>query len=289
MVYSVKLALKSLWREKWINLLSVLTISVGIFVLSTVSLLLLNLELASRRLPEKFTITIFLEDNASSRDVMRVRRLIERSDMVEKVDFISKEEALEDLKKALKDSAYILEGLDKNPLFPTFVLKLHKEGFDSEKVEKLIKEIRGMRGVEDIVYGEEFLGVMSRMRLMLKLLVGALITLFFIATVFVCYSTVKILFYRRKEEIEIFKLLGATGGFVRFPFLVEGGLIGLLGGACSTGLLFGLIEIARHFAFEGINFLPGVHLTVPFIVIQPVFGMILGLLGSAIAVGRVKF
>jgi cell division transport system permease protein len=288
-MYSIKLGLKSLWRERWINILSILTIGVGFFVLSVVALLLLNLELASRRLPEKFTITVFLEDEISQRGILRIRKMIERATVVEKVDFISKEEAFEDLKKSLKDSAYILEGLDRNPLFPTFVIRLRKSAFDREKVEQLIKEIRGMRGVEDLLYGEEFLGVVSRFRVMIRLLSITLMGLFFVATVFVCYSTVKILFYRRKEEIEIFKLLGATGGFIRLPFLVEGAVIGLLGGLFSGGLLYGLFEISRRYVAGEIPLITGLNLVLTVVAILPVFGVILGVIGSAIAVGRVKF
>ncbi len=288
-MYSIKLGLKSLWRERWINILSVLTIGVGFFVLSVVALLLLNLELASRRLPEKFTITVFLEDETNQKDMLRIRKMIERATVVERVDFISKDDAFEDLKRSLKDSAYILEGLDRNPLFPTFVIRLRKSAFDRERVEQLIKKIRGMRGVEDLVYGEEFLGVVSRLRVMIRFLSITLMGLFFVATVFVCYSTVKILFYRRKEEIEIFKLLGATGGFIRLPFLVEGSIIGLLGGLFSGGLLYGLFEILRRYVAGGIPLLAGLNLVLPVVAMLPVFGMVLGVIGSAIAVGRVKF
>jgi len=107
--------------------------------------------------------------------------------------------------------------------------------------------------------------------------------------VFVCYSTVKILFYRRKEEIETFKLLGATKGFIRTPFLIEGAVIGTAGGILGLLGIFAfyyLVILRLSVAmpiFKMILFPSDLFLPLPFI------GMFLGITGAVIALGRLKY
>jgi cell division protein FtsX len=107
--------------------------------------------------------------------------------------------------------------------------------------------------------------------------------------IFICYSTVKILFYRRKEEIETLKLLGATRGFIRTPFVIEGAVIGVVGGALSMVVVIAFyltvfrqlsatLPIVRTVVFPGELFLP-----------LPLIGLFLGITGSLIAMGRIKF
>jgi len=107
--------------------------------------------------------------------------------------------------------------------------------------------------------------------------------------IFVCYSTVKILFYRRAEEIETFKLLGATKGFIRTPFLIEGAVIGVCGGLLS---LVGCFVLYYTFllrlsttmpVFKALLFPADLFLSLP------VLGMLLGLVGAAIALGRLRY
>ncbi|GBE02605.1 cell division protein FtsX [bacterium BMS3Bbin06] len=289
MIYSIKLALKSLWYEKWINLLTVITIGAGLFMLGLVSLFLLNIETASRKLPERFSITVFLKTDISKDDTGRIRRYLGENSMVQGISYISKKKALEELKSTLSNSAYILEGLNENPLFPSLVIKLKRTAFDRRGVESLIKKIRSLRGVDDLVYGEELLGSINKIRSLVKFLSAALIALFFAAIIFVCYSTVKILFYRRKEEIEIFKLLGATAGFIRGPFLIEGLVIGLLGGAFGGACLFGLYFLVERFIGSEFPLLLSLNLPPVLILALPVSGVILGVFGSSIAVGKLRF
>jgi cell division transport system permease protein len=107
--------------------------------------------------------------------------------------------------------------------------------------------------------------------------------------IFVCYSTIKIAFYRRKEEIETFKLLGATRGFIRAPFVIEGSVLGVCGG---------LAGMAAAFAFYYVLFYK-VVVTIPILKILvfpfetfpalPVAGLLLGIGGAVIALGRIRF
>jgi cell division transport system permease protein len=110
-----------------------------------------------------------------------------------------------------------------------------------------------------------------------------------VGIIFVCYSTVKILFYRRIEEIETFKLLGATKGFIRTPFLIEGAVIGTAGGIVSLMGIFAFYSVILLRLgillplFKTILFPTGLFLSLP------VIGLFLGMTGAAVALGRLRF
>ncbi len=289
MLYSLRLALKSLWFEKWIHILTVVTIGVGLFVLGLIFFFLYNIEGVTSRLPERFSITVFLSDKTGEREIDRLKARLKKDPVVQRIKYISKDEALEELRTSLKDAAYILEGLDENPLFPSIEIRLKEGGFDRERVERLIDDLRGTRGVEDVVYGEDLLGTIYTIRDGVKTVSAGIILLFSTAIVFVCYSTVKILFYRRKEEIEIFKLLGATRSFIRMPFLIEGGTLGFLGGILGGMGTYGLYRLVKGFVSTDLPMFGGVYLSAGLVAALPLVGVVLGVIGSAIALGRLKF
>ena len=287
-MYLLRLAIKSILREKWINILTAITIGFALLILSITVFTLYNIELVSKKLPEKFTIMVYLKDGLSRDEIDSSKELMEREKLVKSVVYISKEEAFKELKESLKGSGYILEGLDENPLSPSFEIRIKKELFSMEAVEELIKKLESKPQVDAIDYGKGFLDFVQSFKTTMRMVGIFFATLIFLAIIFVIYSTVKILFYRRNDEIETYKLLGATAGFIRAPFLIEGGVIGLLGG------IFGIIE---SYAFYYVLFNLGsdipllgyMSFPVHIFGVLPVVGLLLGLFGTLFALGRVKF
>ncbi len=113
----------------------------------------------------------------------------------------------------------------------------------------------------------------------------------FIAIIFITYNTIKIFFYRRKEEIETLKLLGATRSFIRFPFLIEGLFIGILGGTISSLALYGIHSLI---SFKGVAFLPSIKaimISLPsqLYIFIPIVGAFMSFIGSFFAVGKIKY
>jgi cell division transport system permease protein len=158
-----------------------------------------------------------------------------------------------------------------------------------ESVEALARKIKGLAGVEDVEYGRRLLEVIEGARRGAAMIGGLLVTALSAALVFVCYTTVKILFYRKREEVETLTLLGATKGFIRAPFLIEGSLIGLGGGLLSAAALGG-VAVAVYARLGAALPLVG-SLSMPLEVLYglPAAGFGLGLVGSFIAIGRIRF
>lgn len=288
MMYLLGLAIKSILREKWINLLTSITIGFSLLILSMTIFTVYNIEGVSDKLPEKFTIMVYLKDDLSSDEISKAQSQVEGKELVKEVLYISKEKAFSELKSNLKGSAFVLEGIEDNPLSPSFEVKIKKELFSVEKVESLIDILQDEPYVEDIDYGRGFLDFVHSFRTAMRA-VGIFFTLLIVfAIIFVIYSTVKILFYRRKDEIETYKLLGATAGFIRAPFLIEGGVIGFLGGlfgiAESYAFYYVIVRLGHNIPLIGFMDFP-----VQFFAVLPVVGLMLGLFGTIFALGRIRF
>jgi cell division transport system permease protein len=287
--YALKLALQSLLREKWINLLSVMTIAAGLLIISISFFALYNIDIATKKLPEKFSLTVYLDNNLQRVELDSVIDTFRKKKAVQSVRYISKDEAMKELKSTLKNSDYILEGLEENPLPDSLEIRLKSDELGAETVQQFSREALKLKGITEVNYGEKFLSTLESIKKSVKAIGLFFAVILSTGIIFVCYSTVKILFYRRAEEIETFKLLGATKGFIRMPFLIEGAVIGACGGLLSLVGCFSLyysfllrlsvtMPILKAVLFPADLFLP-----------LPVLGMLLGLAGAVIALGRLRY
>lgn len=287
--YALKLAIRSLLREKWINLLSVMTIAAGLIIISVSFLVLYNVDIATKKLPEKFSMIVYLDNNLQKDRLEPIMDSFRKKKPVLSVRYISKDEAMKELKSSLKNSAYILEGLEENPLPDSLEIKLRQEAVEAGTAQQLAGEALKIKGVKEVDYGEKFLSTLNSIKKAFKTIGLIFVAVLSTGIIFVCYSTVKILFYRRTEEIETFKLLGATKGFIRTPFLIEGAVIGICGGLLSlAGCFFFYYTVILRLSitmpvFKAILFPADLFLSLP------VLGMLLGITGAIIALGRLRY
>ena len=287
--YAFKLALQSLRKDKWINLLSMLTIFAGLFIISLSFFIFYNIEAATRNLPEKFSLVVYLEDTLPREKVEEVVASFRSRREVASVTYISKEEAFRELKATLKNSQYVLEGIDDNPLPDSLEIKLRKDAMGSEPVRRFAEATKKIKGVSEVDYGEKFLSTLHNIKNGVRIVGIILAVILSTGIVFVCYSTVKILFYRRNDEIETFKLLGATKGFIRAPFLIEGASIGTAGGLTSLFALYFLQHLVILKMAASVPFFKTLLFPASMFLYLPVIGMFLGISGAAIALGRLKY
>lgn len=289
MSYSFRLAVQSMLHDKWINFLSVLTIAVGLLFTAITLLTVFNISLATKDLPEKFSIMLYLKEDLPRQDIETLMETALKDPSVEKVKYITKEEAWKELKASMKNTDYVLEGIGENPLPDTVEIKMKSETINPETVKKLTASLNAIKGVSEIEYGEKFLTSIYSLSMGIKTIGAILIIIMSAGTLFVCYSTVKILFYRKNREIETYKLLGASKGFIRAPFIIEGAVIGLSGGVLSLiGILIlyylVLLKVSLAFPiFKSFIFPLNMSLALP------AAGLLLGITGAVLAIGRIRY
>jgi cell division transport system permease protein len=290
LVYSVHTALKNLWLERWINFLTVISISVGLLILSSFITITLNVDSVMKRWSTGFGMVVYLKENISREEKASLKRLLSDDSGILEVKYISNNEALETLRRVLGSGTSILEDIDENPLPSSFELKLKRDLVTTAFVEKRAGEIRKMPGVDDVQYGEEWLSSLNTLSSLLGVIALFLGVAIFIAITFITYTTIKILFYRRTEEIETMKLLGATRSFIKLPFLLEGLFIGLFSGIISS---LTLLLIHSVTTIKLIEFIPSlrslVSLPVEAYLVLPLAGAALSLMGSFFATGRIRY
>ncbi len=290
-IYSLQTALKNLWHEKWINLLTLLSISVSLLLLSTYLMVTINIDFILKQWSKGFGLVVYLNENLNKTEEETLGKIFKDDPDVLEVRYISKDEALRELEKTLGSNASILRQSDENPLPSSFELRLKKDMPDPLFVEKKASEIKQIPGVDDVEYGEKWLSSLNTISQGMKVIALFLGGAIFIAIIFITYSTIKILFYRRIDEIETLKLLGATRTFIRLPFLIEGLLIGCMGGIISSLILFSIDYI---FTVKIIEFMPSLKtiimdLPVKTFVAIPLIGATMSLIGSIFATGRIRY
>lgn len=289
--YSFRFALESLKKEFLINLMAALSAGVGLFLVAIVILVFYNMNSITKKLPEKLTIILYLKDNTTKEQRERLLMELKENPRIKSVRLISKEQALDELKRKLKDSSFLMEGLDENPLPDSVEIRLRQEGFNEVAINSLLQELRARPEIEDIDYGKELMESMVVIKKLFENFGLAFFLIMVAGIIFNFYTTVKILFYRRKEEIETFKLLGASRGFIRAPFLIEGAVIGVAGGLMASLAIAGLYQ-ALEILSGKIPFISSFVLSaqIPyFIVALLLAGGLLGIAGAALSIGRIRY
>jgi len=289
--YSLQTAIKNLWYEKWINILTALSISISLLIISGFITITFNIDSMLKKWSKSFGIIAYVEEGATGETEKAIHEMLKKDPDIIEVRFISREMALNDLREILGEHAPVVDELGENPLPSSFELRLRSDLLDPESVKIKAEEISRIPGIEKVQYGEKWLSSLYTVSLMLKAgttLTGMAIV---IAIVFLTYNTIKVFFYRRKDEVDTLKLLGATRSFIRLPFLIEGFFIGLAGGLISSLLLYGIIKgisVKGSYLFPVMGSLI-ISLPLEIYLYIPLSGAIISTIGSYIAVGKIKY
>jgi cell division transport system permease protein len=225
---------------------------------------------------------VFLGDELDSVQSTKVRDRIHSIRGVQETIFISKDEAARIFKKEFGEDINTV--LDFNPLPASFKIKFMPEYRNSDSAKMMYTIISSIEGVDDVVYRKTLLEILDRR---VKIFFGASaaigITLL-IAAIFLVSNTIRLTIYAKRKMINTMKLVGATRSFIKRPFLIEGMLHGLLGGALSAGLIWGITYIAKNFISHDLSEFFSVEIYYYGILVAS--GILLGLLGSSWSVKR---
>ncbi len=290
-LYSCQIAFKNIVSEKWINLLTILSISVGLLLLTSYLTITLNIDTVIKRWGTGFGMVVYLDNGLSIEAKNTIKELLKQDSDILALKYVSSDEALKELREVLGNRSSILESIEANPLPSSFELKLKREALNPIYIERKAARIKEMSGIEDVQYGEKWLSSLNTISVVMRAIAVLLGVAIFIAIAFITYSTIKVLFYRRKAEIETLKLLGATRSFIKMPFLIEGLFIGGVSGFISAISLFLLY---RFTVLKFVEFLPSitgllVSLPVEAYVAIPFAGALMSLTGSFFATGRIRY
>lgn len=286
--YFLRQALLNMRRNLTVHILSLGTIVACLLILGAFLLLFGNLNNWLRQWGSALSMSIYLKDGTSAYKRDKIDSFIRALPGARIRRFISKEEAMHDLKAALGEEAGFLERLTHNPLPASYEVIFENAGTDDIHPEKIKEQLAALDGIEDVQHSRQWLkrleGFLQIVRLM-GYIIGGLLCL---CVVFIVTNTIKLTIYSRRDEIEILKLVGATDWFVKLPFLLEGMIQGILGGGMAILSLFlGYLAFSsKEIYLIGPAPLEFVFLPVEYMVLAFSLSMVLGIIGSFIAIGR---
>lgn len=269
---------------------SVGSVSVALLILGVALLIVLNVNAVVEKTRENFDqIQIYLNDDMGYTDVVAMGKTIEAYPEVLSLQFISKEDALAEMKANWGDQAELLESLDTNPLPNSYIIQLNSIYYSKSALLRL----SGLGGIEKIRnYNQDMINRLIEMTEGLRTFSVGLILALILVSVFIISNTIKLAVEGRKDEIFIMKSVGATNGFIRGPFVVEGIILGIVGAGLSFGVLsLGYMNIAELLEQAGISFvvsylIPIEGIMQDIIVLFGTLGIGIGALGSLSAVKK---
>jgi cell division transport system permease protein len=277
-------ALLSFRRAPLLSVLSVTTIAFSLFTVGLFGLVAINLREALRGLEERVEIVAYIFRGTPSESIALATQDIVAFPEVSDVSYVSEEEALRRARAELVEFRDAYRDLQVNPLPASIEVRM-KDGYrDAATVGRVAERLRGFGFIDDVRFGREWVQKLDQLR-NLTGLVGLVIGLAFAAVAVVIIGvTIRLTILQRAREISIMRLVGATNWFIRGPFLLEGALKGLLGGFLSLVLCYAgylLFRDSSGGTLAGLIFFRPEHM-----LLIIVFGVLLGLAGSLVSVGR---
>ena len=267
-------------RAKTMSVFAIITTGFSLLTLGLFVLAELNLNALIRRLEDKVEVVVYLKDNADMATIFIAVEDLSRLEGVGRVSYLSKDEALESFRADLGADSDLLQDLETNPV-PASLSITMKPGFrDTLHVKQVAVEAESLSFVEEVDYGREWLRRMDIFKHIAGVLGMAAAAVLSLVAVILISSAIKIAIFSRSREIFIMKIVGATNGYIRRSFLVEGFLKGALGGLVASGMIYAVSEIFSRKIVQITRFPDEYYL---FTVLA---GVLMGLVGSWISLGR---
>ena len=270
--YFIVDALKSIKRNITVSFAAMLTVLVTFFVLGTFTLVGLNFNKTIEDVADKIEIKVYLQDDIKLVNQREVEIKLAEQEGVKAVTYESKDEAFTKLKKDLEGNSGMLEGysLENNPLASSYIVTLE----DASYAGDVSKAVEDMTGVESITNQQELIEKISNVVDFVQILGVVLFFVFIGVSIFLIMNTIKLAVYSRRREVGIMKFVGATDWFIRWPFVIEGMIIGVVGSLLATAILYFIYR--GVFGFIASNLLIANLVPVSFVLTRLLGGFLLG-------------
>ena len=281
----------SMWELLWNHVLTAIAMAMALFVFGAFILLQENLEALLRGWGDQLQISAYVDKNLSGEDVRLLQERIGKYPEVARVRHISQEQAWTDFQTALGAQSSVLDGLPRDVLPASVEIAVKPSFRDGPLVEALAARIKKEKGITSVEYAQDWLDRVSLVILAVQWAKWIFGGVLFLTTYFIVGSTVKLAILARKDEIEIMQLVGASEELIQAPFVIEGMLQGMLGGALAVGGLWLAFQILRDQIPASALALFGVAHSSEFLDWQSiafvvVIGLILGAAGSLFSLRR---
>ena len=280
--YIIKEGFSGFSRAKLSMFAAVFTITVSLLLLSFFAILFVNANSVVESLRNRVEMEVFLKDQLSQDQTTNLKILLEQLEGVQVARYVSKEEAAAIFKQEFGED--INRVLNFNPLPASFKISL-RDGFkNAASASKIFAQVKTLRGVEDVIYRKQLLEMLDEHAVTFLWVILGVSVFVAVASIVLVANTIRLAIYAKRKIIQTMKLIGATRGFIRWPFIIEGLVQGVVGGLVASAILSLLFSYLEEWASDSLL----EFVRVPefsFLIIIGI-GSFLGILGSLISIRR---
>lgn len=252
MFFSIKEAFRLIGRAKSSFFLSLTSIIISVLLITASLALIQSTNSIQKKIKENVSINLFLKDGLTSVETNNIKNELEKKEYIKSLDYIDKDQAAEIFIRETGEDFRKL--LDYNPLPASFTLNMKDKYVDKDSLDAIIASLSEIKGVDEIGMKDEFIykliSILNGIKRYIFIATGIILFL----SIYIVYSTVKLIINSRFEELETMKLVGAKLITIKMPVILNSMIVGLLAGAVSTGIFILFVSVFADY-ISTINFL----------------------------------
>ena len=297
--YLIKKGVSSVWKNFIMSFASFSILLVSLLQVSVTVLLITNVNIIMSNIEDTNQVAVFVEDNESETEaqhkkkVEHIREALSSNGDLTDVNYISKEDAAKKWSQAMSGPSADLINMvpGGNPMPETFTARVK----NIENIRATVAAVKNIEGVEQVNAPYDFANSLVNIRKTFSLIVIAMLSVLVVVSIVVVSNTIRTSVFARRNEISIMKYVGATNGFIKLPFFVEGCFVGILAGAASWGLSWFIYNSVNSLFTENVtawqmlgffNLIPFENIRLPLLLANCAVGALLGAAGTVISMNR---
>lgn len=285
--YLFREGIKSLWKNRTMSIASVAVLISCLLMTGVAGLLSVNLSITMKSIEGNNSITVYLQDGLPSLTAVKVGEEIKKLENIGECTFIPKDVGMAKMMDNMEGSTELFNGLlgDANPLPDAYEISM----VDLSLYDQTIAQIRDVEGVNKITDLRDVANRLNSLDRLVRYCSIGIVAILSVVSLFIIANTVKVTMFSRRMEIKIMKSVGATNGFVRIPFIVEGIVIGILSGTISATILYFAYDKAVEVVYGIVPFLTAMDLS-PYVLLLYLgyiaAGMLFGVMGGIVSISK---
>lgn len=278
---------RNVWVNRLMSLASVTVLMACLIIMGAGIMIFFNINTLLDSVQSQNVVMVYVADDATEDETAQIGSSLNNIGNIESCEFVPKEEAFQKQIESMGGDSALFEGFDESPLPDAYKVTVK----DLSQFENTVSQIKQIDKVDSVRENSDLASKLMSLRHAVSIVSIGLVVMLFLVAVFIIANTIRITMFSRKLEISIMKAVGATNWFIRWPFMIEGMILGTISGIVSLGVLWGLYALAEK-AFSQTLSLLGFKL-VPFteywwqiLLVFVAIGLFTGGFGSLVSMGK---
>lgn len=287
--YLFKEGFRNTWSNRMMSIASICVLMSCLVLIGCASMIFLNIESLLGRIEEENVVMVYIQDGTTDADINAMGESLKKMDNIKEVEFVSKESAWQEQLDTMEEAQakFFTEISSDIPLPDAYKVTVN----DLSQFDSTVDQIKQLQHIDTIRENKDLAQKLVTIRHGVEVISVVIVAVLLAISVFIIQNTIKLTVYSRRLEISIMKSVGATNGFVRLPFVVEGMILGVISGVISLGLVWAFYEFAINqfgdlISSLGLEALKFSNYALPMLGIFIAIGIVTGVGGALLSMGK---